>query len=76
MERENVHSKDSDLLARTNLGADERAEGGDSSAQHRGGHLSGDVIWDLEGEVLVGSDVAGIATLSNGTVGIWSIVGI
>lgn len=73
---ENLHSKDSHLLARTNLGADERAEGGKAGTHHRGGHMVRDIIWNLEGEVLVGTDVAGVATLRNGSIGVGSTVSV
>lgn len=43
---------------------------------HRSSDLSWDVVWDLEGEVLVGTHVRRVTTLSNGSVWVWSTVGV
>ena len=58
------------------MGADERAVGGDACAEHGGGFIGGDVVGDLEGEVLVGAYVARVASLSHGAVRVGGIVGI
>jgi len=67
---QDLHSENGYLLARTDLGADQRTVGSDTSTQHRGGHLIGDVVRDLEGEVFMGPDVAGIAALRYGAIGV------
>lgn len=69
-----LHSENGYLLARPNLGADQRAVGSDTSTQHRGGHLVGDVVWNLEGEVFMGAYMAGIAALRYGSIRVWGTV--
>lgn len=56
--------------------AHERTVGGQAGAHHWCGFIAGDVLWDLEGEVFVGADVAGVSTLGDGSVGVGGIVGI
>ena len=58
------------------MGANERAVGCDACAEHGGGFLGGDVVGDLEGEILVGAYVARVASLSHGAVRVGGIVGI
>ena len=73
------HSENGDFLAGPRVGADQRAVGCDTCAEHGRRFLGGDVVGDLEGEVLVGAYVARVASLSHravrigGIVGIWSI---
>jgi len=41
---------------------------------HRGCDLSRNVVWDLEGEVLVSTHVRRVTTLGNGTIWVWGTI--
>ena len=72
----NLHSKDGNLLARASLCANEGAKGSETGTHHRRGHFGRNVLRDGEGEVLMRTDMAGVATLRDGSVWVRSTVGI
>ena len=69
-----IHSENGYFLAWASLGANERAEGGNASTQHRCCQLRRDVVWDLEGEVFVCTDMACVTALRDCAIGIRSTI--
>lgn len=69
-----LHAEDCDLLAGTGVRSYKGTPGGQTGTQHWCSQLAGDVVWDLEGEVFVCADVAGVSTLGDGSVGVGGIV--
>jgi hypothetical protein len=63
-----TNTDDTDLLAGTSAEADKRRVYGQTSAEHRGGDGSLDVVGDLEDEVVVGTNVRGVTTLRDGAI--------
>lgn len=59
---------DTNLLAGTSAEADKRGVDGQTSAEHRSGDGSLDVVGDLEDEVVVGTNVRGVTTLRDGAI--------
>jgi hypothetical protein len=65
---EATHTDDGNLLARTSTKSDQRAVGGKTGAHHGRCLIGGDVVGDLEGEVLVSTNVRGVAAHSDCTI--------
>ena len=65
---------DGDGLARADVGADERGVGCDAGAEEGRGLVRGDLVGDLEGEVLVGADVGCPAAVGGAAVGVVCVV--
>lgn len=73
---ETAHADDSDVLAWAGAKADEWAVHGETGTHHWCRHGGLDVVGDLKGEVLVGADVRGVATLSDGAILVGCAVGV
>lgn len=78
-----ANTDDTDLLARPTAESGQRGVYRQASAKHRGSNRSLDVVWNLEREVFVRSDVRGVTTLGDGTIcelgtvginGVWAVV--
>lgn len=63
-----TNTDDTHLLARTSAEADKRRVDGQTSAEHRRCDRSLEVVGDLEDEVVVGTNVRGVATLRDGAI--------
>ena len=59
---------DTNLLAGTSAEANKRRVDGQTSAEHRSGDGSLEVVGDLEDKVVVGTNVRGVTTLRDGTI--------
>lgn len=68
------HSYDGNFFTWTDFGTNEWAVGGNPSAQHWSCHLVWDVVRDVEGEVLMCSDMTCVPALGHGTVRIGCII--
>jgi hypothetical protein len=73
---ETAHADDGDLLAGAGAQADQWAVGGEAGAHHGRGLVGGDVVGDLEGEVLVGTHVGRVTAVGEGTVIVLGAVGV
>lgn len=65
---EATESDDCDFLTLSSAEALERGEGGEAGAQHRCGDGGIEIVGNLEGEIFVRTDMAGVTTLSDGTI--------
>ena len=69
-----TNSTNGNLLTRTATKTDQRRVGSQTSAQHRGSHLGREVVRNLEGEVLMGTNVTSISTLRDSAIFVLSTV--
>lgn len=72
----NVQANDGNLLPRTTPQSDKRRVNCDTCAKHRCSQACINVIWDLEGEVLVSTHVARVAALRDGAIRVRCAVGV
>lgn len=69
-----IHSNDTDSLTGPKLGSEERAVSCDTSAKH-GSHKAGfQVVGNAEDEILVRSNVTGIATIRHGAIRVVAVI--
>jgi len=71
-----LHAEDCYFFARPATSTFKRTIYCKASTHHRSCGLGADVVRDLEGEVFVCSDVAGVSTLGDGTVRVGSTIGV
>lgn len=69
-----IHSDYGDSFSGADPGAEEWTPGCEAGAHHWGCGAGGDVLGDGEGEVFVGSDVTGVATLSDCAIWVRGVV--
>jgi len=70
------NSENCNLLAGASFRTKKRTECRYTSTEHRCSHLSGDIVGNLECEILMCTNMAGVTALRDGTIGIRCAVGI